>query len=190
MTIFTWSQQPVIHEEEFHFRLLVNKSIPVGMYTLNVSEPCSKESAVRLCDVNVMFNPRLVERDTSGDHRVRRQANSKAFMDEYLNNNNGFIWIGNRSISWKYAVGSEVVKESINRLKGLMSPEEKVNNVMYSRALTRVISEYVLEGQWGGNYGDGIDPSRWVGSEGILRQLLASVTSLKPGGERVKYGQC
>lgn len=92
--------------------------------------------------------------------------------DEYLHNNYGYIWTGNVAIPWNYAVGSEVVTASRQRLVGLMSSEETANRLTYSRALTRVINEYVLHGRWNGNYGDGIEPTRWVGSEDILARWL------------------
>ncbi|MBA4719388.1 MAG: hypothetical protein HRO68_09955 [Nitrosopumilus sp.] len=115
---------------------------------------------------------------------TQRQVTSSAFTDEYINNNYGFIWVGGQAIYWNYAVGSDVVAESVRRLADLMSPAERTNAVTYSRALTRVINQHVLLGRWDGNYGDGIEPTRWVGSEDILRLWLQS------GGQKVRYGQC
>lgn len=40
----------------------------------------------------------------------------------------------------------------------------------------------VLVGQWGGDYSDGVRPTRWTGSGTILRQWAE--------GGSVRYGQC
>ena len=178
MTIFTWSQQPLIQKGEFHFRLYVNQTIPVGQYALNVSDPCSKE-AVQLCDINVMFNPRP---DTFGHKKVRRQT-TRALTDEYLNNNYGYIWVWGGGLPWTYAVGSDVVTRSRNHLIQLMSREERSNQIQFSRALTRLIGNNVLLGRWNGDYSGGVEPTQWVGSEEILARWLQS-------GQKVRYAQC
>ena len=64
-----------------------------------------------------------------------------------------------------------------------MSQTEISNEVLYSCALTRLIGSNVLYGQWDGRYGDGVEPSQWVGSEEILKRWLQS-------GQRVCYAQC
>ena len=185
LVVFTWTQRPLVQDGESHFYLYVNKSIPIGLYTLNSSDPCSKDKdkKVHLCDVNVMFNPWLTQRNTSGDNRVRRQTTSSAFDDEYLNNNYGYIWTGSGAIGWNYAVGSQVVTNSKNDLTQLMSQMERSSQVEYSRALSRLISRYVLYGRWDGYYSDGVEPTQWVGSEEILERWLQS-------GQRVRYAQC
>ena len=185
-TVFTWTQRPLIQYSEFHFSLHVNQSIPVGQYALNSSDPCSnkKDKMVHLCDVNVMFNPWLTQWETSDDKRVRRQTTSSAFTDEYLYNNYGYIWIWSKAIPWNYAVGSEIITDSKNRLTQLMSRTERSSQVEYSRALTRLIGRNVLYGRWDGYYSDGVEPTQWVGSEDILSRWLQS------DGQRVRYAQC
>ena len=73
LVVFTWTQRPLVQDGEFHFYLYVNRSIPIGLYTLKSSDPCSKDKdkTVHVCDVNVMFNPWLTQRNASGDNRVR-----------------------------------------------------------------------------------------------------------------------
>ena len=185
LVVFTWIQRPLFQDDVFHFHLYVNKSIPVGQYTLNSSDPCSKEKdkPIHLCDVNVMFNPWLTQWNVSGDNRVRRQTTSSAFNDEYLSNNYGYIWTGRVAIPWNYAVGSRVVTDSKNRLTQLMSPTERSSQVEYSRALSRLIGNNVLYGRWDGNYRDGVEPGQWVGSEEIFERWLQS-------GQSVRYAQC
>lgn len=187
LTVFTWIQNPLFRDGEFHFYLYVNRSIPVGQYTLSSGDSCSKDTIkmVRLCDVNVLFNPWSTQWNTSGDSRVRRQTQSptNAFNDEYLNNNYGFIWTGNVAIPWSYAVGSKSVTDSKNRLTQLMSQTERSSQVQYARALSRLIASNVLYGRWSGDYDDGVEPGVWVGSEEILRRWLQS-------GQRVRYAQC
>ena len=184
-TVFTWIERPLLQGGEFHFYLHVNESIPIGQYTLTTTNPCSmeKEEVIHLCDVNVMFNPWLTQRDVSGDERVRRQATDIAFDDEYLKNNYGYIWTGRVAIPWNYAIGSEAVTNSKNRLTQLMSQTERSNQVQYSRALTRLIGSDVLYGRWDGRYSDGVEPGQWVGSEEILKRWLQS-------GRSVRYAQC
>ena len=187
ISVFTWTQRPLVQNGEFHFHLYVNKSIPIGQYTLNSSVPYSKEKGktAQLCDVNVIFNPRLTQWNASSfdDKRIRRQTTSSAFNDEYLNNNYGYIWKGSRAIPWNYAVGSQVVTDSKNRLTRLMSRTERSSEVEYSRALSKLIGNNVLYGRWNGYYDDGVEPSQWVGSEEILTRWLQS-------GLRVRYAQC
>ena len=180
--IFTWTETPQVKYDEYHFYLHVNHSIPVGQYRLNIHDPCTEERTIDLCNVNVMFNPRLTLPDTLDDERVRRQT-ANAFTDEYLNNNNGYIWTGGAAISWCYAVGSQAVTDSKNRLIELMTAAERSNQVEYSRALTRLIGNNVLRGRWDGYYRDGVEPTQWVGSEEIYRRWLRF-------GQPVRYGQC
>ena len=180
VTIFTWNQQPLIQQREVRIHFHVNQTIPVGLYTFNIINPCLKEAnTIRLCDVNVMFNPwqgRLEHK------RVRRQ-NTIVFTNEYLYNNYGYIWLNNLAIPWNYAVGSGVVIRSRDLLTQLMTQEERSNEIQYSRALTRLIGRNVLHGNWDGDYSDGVDPTVWVGSEEILSRWLQF-------GERVRYAQC
>ena len=185
LVVFTWTQRPLVQNGEFHFYLYVNRSIPIGLYTLNSSDPCSKDKdkTVHVCDVNVMFNPWLTQRNASGDNRVRRQTTSSAFDDEYLNNDYGYIWAIPGAIPWNYAVGSQVVTISRNRLTQLMSQMERSSPVEYSRALSRFIGSNVLYGRWDGYYSDGVEPSQWVGSQDILQRWLQS-------GQKVRYAQC
>ena len=188
-TVHTWSQTPLVQKEQFLFHLYVNRSIPVGQYTLNVINPCSetKESArpktVYLGDVNVLFNPWFEQLDEK-DVRIRRQTSGDPMTDEYIDNNNGYIWIGgNIAIPWNYAVRSQVVTESKDRLMKLMSQTERSNQALYSRALTTLINTHVLIGRWDGCYSDGTDPTQWVGSEAILAQWLRT-------RQPIRYGQC
>ena len=179
MTVFTWSKRPLIQQGEFHFCLHINPNISVGHYTLDTSNPCTKQS-VRLCDINVMFNP---WHDSLHRDKVRRQATHNGFEMEYLENNYGYIWRWHFASPWNYAVGSNVVTQSINRLTAMMTSTERSNQVQYSRALTRLIGSSVLYGQWDGNFHEGVDPSQWVGSEEILSRWLET-------GAPVRYAQC
>ena len=179
LTVYTWSQRPLIQQGEYHFRFHISRIIPVGHYTLNISDPCLKE-ALRLCDINVIFNPR---QDKLGHDRVRRQTANNTFADEYLRNSYGYIWLSTIAIPWDYGVSSDVVIRSRDRLEQQMSQTERSSRVEYSRALTRLIGRNVLFGRWDGNYNDGVSPTQWVGSEEILTRWLRS-------GERVRYAQC
>ena len=187
-SIFTWTQRPLVKDGELHFHLYVNRSIPVGQYKLSTSDPCSHEGkltdkkTVHLTDLNVMFNPVPAEWDKD-DTRARRQVTNNVLMTEYIGNNCGYIWTGSVAIPWNYAVGSQVVTSALNTLIQLMSPSERSNEVLYSRALTRLINRYVLYGRWDGRYSDGVEPTRWVGSEAILAHWLRTQS-------RIRYGQC
>ena len=188
-TVFTWTQRPLVQNRVLHFHLHVNRSIPVGQYTLDTSDPCRSaeqelgRQPVRLGNVTVVFNPLSAQWDKV-DKRIRRQTASNVLMDEYVNNNMGFIWTGSVGIPWGYAVGSQAVTEAKNALMKLI-PEASVRSdpVLYSRALTERIGSRVLYGRWDGQYSDGVDPTRWVGSEPILAQWLRT-------NQPVRYGQC
>ena len=190
-SVFSWTQIPTVRGDgKHHFELHVNRSIPVGQYKLITEDddPCSNEKkAVYITDISVMFNPLTVELVDNNHARFRRQTNTgtnnNVLMTEYIQNNCGYIWTGPVGIPWSYAVGSAAVTQSRNRLMQLMTQSERTNQVLYSRALTRLISSNVLLGRWDGRYGDGVHPSRWVGSERIFQQWLNS-------GSKVRYGQC
>ena len=118
-----------------------------------------------------MFNP---WHDSLLRNKVRRQAANNGFQMEYLQKNCGYIWLSYLAIPWDYAVGSNVVTQSKNRLIAMMTSTERSNQVQYYHALTRLIGSSVLYGRWDGNYHDGVNPSQWVGSEEILSRWLAT----------------
>lgn len=93
------------------------------------------------------------------------------------------MWLANGGIPWDYAVGSKAVTDSTSALLRMMSPAQRSDKVLYSRALSELIGKYVIRGRWDGHYGDGMDPTQWVGSEGILSRWLKTKTP-------VRYGQC
>ena len=185
--VFSWTQIPIVKDDgRHHFELRVNRSIPVGQYKLIAADddPCLNEKkAVYITDINVMFNPLTVEFDEHHS-KFRRQTINNVFMTEYINNNCGYIWTGPVAIPWSYAVGSTAVTESREALIQLMTQSERINQVLYTRALTRLIGSQVLLGRWNGDYRGGFEPTRWVGSEDILQRWLRSRSS------RVRYGQC
>ena len=65
ISVHTWTQKPTVQQspqdqdETLNFYLHVNRSIPIGQYTLNVDDPCSESTRkeLLLCYVNAMFNP-------------------------------------------------------------------------------------------------------------------------------------
>ena len=181
-SILTWTETPLVKDGVLHFNLHVNRSIPVGQYTLNTRDPCSEErKPICLGNVNVMFNPWSAQWNKESK-RFRRQPTND-LMNEYTNNNFGFIWIASTGIPWNYAVGSEVVTNAKNDLMAMLPESTRSDEVLYSRALTELIHLHVLLGRWDGMYGDGVEPTRWVGSEDILSLWLMNK-------QQVRYGQC
>ena len=183
--VFAWTQKPVAKDKgELLFQLHVNRSIPVGKYALTVNDPCSQKNLgrmIRLGDVHVLFNP---QSEGEPDARVRRQATPTVpDRDEYIDNNCGYLWLANGGIAWDYAVGSKAVTDSTSALMGMMTPTERADKVLYSRKLSELIGNYVVCGRWDGRYSGGMDPTQWVGSEGILSRWLRTQ---RP----VRYGQC
>ena len=181
-SILTWTETPLVKNGILHFNLHVNRSIPVGQYTLNISDPCSEEGKpICLGHVNVMFNPWSAEWNKVSK-RFRRQP-PYDLMYEYTNNRWGFIWRGPTGLPWDYAVGSQVVIAARNALMAMLPASTRSDPVLYSRALTELINSHVLEGRWDGIYNDGVEPTQWVGSELILYYWLRN-------NQRVRYGQC
>ena len=181
-SILTWTETTLVKDGVLHFNLHVNRSIPVGQYTLNTSDPCSEEGKpICLGHVNVMFNP-WSEEWNKVSKRFRRQT-TYDLIYEYTNNNFGYIWTGPIGIPWNYAVGSQVVTDATNALRVMIPGPERLNPVLYSRALTKLINRHVLVGRWDGMYNDGFDPTSWVSSERILSLWLTK-------NQRVRYGQC
>ena len=187
--VFTWSQKPLVQDGVHHFNLHVNRSIPVGKYSLNVSDPCAEKGefvsgkSVQLCDVYVMFNPQSEGKHLEVGTKHRRQTTSDIQKEEYIENNCGYIWIGNGAIPWNYAVGSQAVTDSTKALMQMMSQAERSDKVLYSRALSRLVGNEVVRGRWDGHYSDGMDPTQWIGSEAILSRWLRRRAP-------VRYGQC
>jgi len=181
-TVFTWIEKPEVQDSIFNFHLFVNRSIPVGQYKLDTIDPCSENEfkPVRLGDVNVMFNPWVAQRK-GVKKRVRKQT--PILMDEYLNNDFGYIWTGTVGLPWDYAIRSGVVMDALDVLREQMSPEVRSNKVLYSRSLTELIGSSVLYGRWDGRYSDGVEPTAWVGSKDILKRWLRT-------RQPVRYGQC
>ena len=132
-----------------------------------------------------MFNPWSAQWDKD-DTRIRKQTTSNVdqiMFNEYLHNNYGFIWRATAGLIWDYAVGSLVVTQATNALMQLIPPAERANPVLYSRTLTQLIGNRVLQGRWDGQYSDGVDPTQWVGSQPILTIWLNT-------DQPVRYGQC
>lgn len=48
----------------------------------------------------------------------------------------------------------------------------------------------VLEGNWTGTYDDGVSPTAWNGSQGILEKFMENVDNQMLTEKSVKYGQC
>ena len=186
--VFSWTQRAVVRDRVHSFYLHVNRSIPVGKYALYVTDPCSEggRNTVRLGDVFVMFNHLISEIEVeveNGDVRIRRQMMATVSREEYIENNCGYIWIGNGAIPWNYAVGSQAVTDSTSALMQMMTQAERKDQVLYSRAMSQLVGNEVVRGRWDGYYSDGKDPTQWVGSEAILSRWLRTRAP-------VRYGQC
>jgi len=139
-------------------------------------------------DMYIIFNP------WCEDDQVYMKDEDE--RNEYVLADKGIIYRGSTSrISpkyWNFAQFEDHVIECVlkvldkdKRLKQKPNKwiERRGNPVWVSRAISYLINEHVLIGNWSGDYDGGASPLSWVGSEKIFQQCFESD---KP----VQYGQC
>ncbi|XP_078606655.1 protein-glutamine gamma-glutamyltransferase K-like isoform X1 [Branchiostoma floridae x Branchiostoma japonicum] len=135
--------------------------------------------------VIVLFNP------WCRDDQV--YIDDKAKLDEYVMNETGFIYVGNkrkiRGRPWNFGQFDDPVLDASLYLldRARMAYTSRWNPINITRVLTAQINslddEGVLVGNWSGDYDDGVEPWVWNGSVKILEQFLKTK-------ESVQYGQC
>ncbi|XP_071970405.1 protein-glutamine gamma-glutamyltransferase 5-like [Engystomops pustulosus] len=166
----------------------------IGLHTLNLQ--ISNFPQARIYSVGefiILFNA------WCPDDAVYLQDQEE--RNEYVMNENGFIFVGNADYiskcSWNFGQFDEDIVDICLKLldESLQSRTNKLTDYSMrsdpgyiSRVLSAMINcnddKGVLFGKWDGNYGDGISPTKWNGSCAILRQWYLS------GCQPVKYGQC
>ncbi|XP_049895373.1 protein-glutamine gamma-glutamyltransferase E [Epinephelus moara] len=163
---------------------------PIGEYTVM---GWHRDEQKLLAKPVVLFNP------WCRDDQVYME-NAKE-VEEYVMNEQGVLYRGSKNyimpLDWDLGQFEEdMVKLSLKMLdishKHIDNPAEDVASrsdpVYVGRVISAMINSVddhgVLEGNWGGNYGDGFSPSHWNGSHAILKRWYDS--DCKP----VKYGQC
>uniref|UniRef100_A0A8C6DVB6 protein-glutamine gamma-glutamyltransferase n=1 Tax=Moschus moschiferus TaxID=68415 RepID=A0A8C6DVB6_MOSMO len=126
---------------------------------------------------------------------------SEPQRQEYVMNDYGFIYQGNknwiRPCPWNYGqfeeniidICLELLDKSLNfQIDPATDCALRGSPVYISRVVCAMINSNddsgVLNGNWGENYSDGINPAEWMGSVAILKQWHAT------GCQPVRYGQC
>ncbi|XP_068120095.1 protein-glutamine gamma-glutamyltransferase E-like [Hyperolius riggenbachi] len=152
-----------------------------------------KKSYFKLHDFILLFNPWATD-----DVVYMEDENEKL---EYVLNDSGIIYFGQKDsikpMGWNFGQFEEGILETCLLIldKSLNHKENKTldcakrdNPVYVGRVLSAMINSFddegVLEGNWGSDFDDGIDPLDWTGSVEILTKWRKG--KCKP----VKYGQC
>ncbi|XP_071973968.1 protein-glutamine gamma-glutamyltransferase 5-like isoform X2 [Engystomops pustulosus] len=166
----------------------------IGLHTLNLQISNFPQARIySLGEFIILFNA------WCPDDAVYLQDQEE--RNEYVMNENGFIFVGNADYiskcSWNFGQFEEdivdiclkLLDESLQSRTNKLEDYSKRNDPVYiSRVLSAMINcnddKGVMFGKWGGNYSDGISPTKWNGSCNILRQWNSS------GCQPVKYGQC
>nr|XP_054774840.1 protein-glutamine gamma-glutamyltransferase K-like [Lytechinus pictus] len=112
----------------------------------------------------------------------------KAERDEYVMADTGRIWRGsernNRPKPWVFGqFDLDVHRVVFELLEAHVKPKDRRSAVKVSRWFSYIINEFVLVGNWSGNYEGGTRPTAWKGSVKIIEEYG---TTKKP----VKFGQC
>ncbi|XP_040887570.1 protein-glutamine gamma-glutamyltransferase 2-like [Toxotes jaculatrix] len=163
---------------------------PVGKYSLSAQTRMGKTILGTLV---VLFNPWCSDDWVYLPHEGERQ--------EYVMNEQGLIYVGTSDFpcprDWVFGQFEEDMVDICLKIldvnpKHMKDPADDVsarcNPIYVSRVISAMINCCddlgVLSGGWDGNYGDGENPSSWLGSVRILRRWFK--TNCHP----VKYGQC
>ncbi|XP_030067304.1 protein-glutamine gamma-glutamyltransferase 5 isoform X1 [Microcaecilia unicolor] len=178
--------------------MLVSIFIPgnavIGHYSLKVHVLAKPSPTTYLLGHFVLlFNPWSPEDDVYlADDKER---------DEYVLNEYGLIYQGNENwihpSPWNFGqleedildVCLKLLDKSLNFRQDAFKDMARRNDPVYvSRVICAMINcnddAGVLEGNWSGNYANGVSPSVWNGSVTILRDWYAKEC------QPVRYGQC
>jgi len=139
-------------------------------------------------DIYIIFNP------WSKDDSVYMKNEDERY--EYCINESGIIYRGSsRRISGKQWNFGQFEKKIMECVLLLLDKDERYKNnpnkwiekradpVWVSRIISCMVNEYVLVGNWSGDYSGGISPLKWNGSVKILNEFYKT-------NEMVKFGQC
>ncbi|KAJ8303344.1 hypothetical protein KUTeg_019740 [Tegillarca granosa] len=119
---------------------------------------------------------------------------SELHRNEYVLNETGKIftgyWKSFDGRSWTFGQFQGKVLDCVMYMLDELKPMEakyRGDPVLVSRKLSALVNscddDGVLEGNWTGNYSDGVSPSTWTGSVKILEDFYSTK-------ETVRYGQC
>ncbi|KAG8446601.1 hypothetical protein GDO86_014157 [Hymenochirus boettgeri] len=166
----------------------------IGQYHLKMQISCgTKNTIYNLATFALLFNPWCPDDDVYMGEEADRQ--------EYIMNDYGFIYQGNHKwilpCPWNFGqfeddivdISLKILDKSLNYQQDAFKDLSCRNNPVYiSRVICAMINsnddQGVLQGNWSGDYKNGVSPSIWNGSVAILRQWYK--TDCHP----VKYGQC
>ncbi|XP_051946946.1 protein-glutamine gamma-glutamyltransferase 2-like [Xyrauchen texanus] len=162
---------------------------PIGVYKLILDQ----EAGVVLGDFVLLFNP-WCKRDSV-------YLISEAEREEYILSQDGLIYRGIpkriTALPWTFGqfepgildICLQILDENPKYINdAALDCSERRNPVYVTRVLSAMINsdddKGVLEGNWSGEYEDGVKPTAWKDSCTILRQWSNGSC------RRVRYGQC
>ncbi|XP_031750630.1 protein-glutamine gamma-glutamyltransferase 5 [Xenopus tropicalis] len=166
----------------------------IGQYQLKMQiSSGTKTTNYNLGTFVLLFNPWCADDDVFMGNEAERQ--------EYVINDYGFVYQGNHNwiipCAWNFGqfeddivdISLKILDKNLNYIQDSFKDLKNRNNPVYiSRVICAMINSNddngVLQGNWSGDYTNGVSPSAWNGSILILRQWY------KSDCQPVKYGQC
>ncbi|XP_069508508.1 protein-glutamine gamma-glutamyltransferase E-like isoform X2 [Ambystoma mexicanum] len=176
------------------FTIFTPPTASIGRYTLSAHIISGGRSySIQLGKFILLFNPWCKDDDVFMPTGVERK--------EYVLSDSGIIYRGNyksiTELGWNFGQFEEnildlcltILDKSFDYCnQPSMDCAQRNNPVHVSRVISSMVNcqddEGVLEGDWSGDYEDGVSPAAWNGSVAILQKWRRN------GYKPVQYGQC
>ncbi|CAL4096191.1 unnamed protein product [Meganyctiphanes norvegica] len=173
--------------------VFVPASVPVGRWSLKIKTGFQDRSVdsnmseyIDEMEAYILFNPFCKEDFVYMEEEIERE--------EYVMNDKGKVFIGTDKVAkgrpWAFGQFEDVVLPVAVYLLDLskLTDTARANPVLVVRAISAGVNdsddEGILEGNWSGEYSDGVAPFKWNSSVAIIEKYV------KNGFQPVKYGQC
>lgn len=180
----------IISGKKISFNVMIAADCPVGYWKLEIitkhqNDPKKKKIFSANESVIVLFNA------WSKADAVYMENDEE--RGEYVLNDVGKIWCGTmkrlRERAWNFGQFEDVVVLAAIKLLNVskLNDAARGDPVKVVRTITAMVNSEdeggILQGNWTGEYDDGVPPSNWQGSVEILQQWYET-------GNVVRYGQC
>lgn len=197
----TWSSDMITKhvkdsQANITFRVSVPPKAAIGSYSLQLKEDDQviwDSKFTNNATLYVLFNPY--------DPLEPSYMDNRRHLQEYLESDLGAVFLGGSLYRggqyWMFGqYSSAVLKGLMKLLDAHYDASEKIHidyqlrtdPVLLSRWLGDIMNDVdsdlgLMQGNWDGDYSDGVEPTDWISSVPIYEQYLNT-------GETVKYAQC